>query len=538
MMKTNSQAATSTTQAVDVLQDRYEGSLLRALVDQVRRRLFGNELLAQGVNASNAALAVLILLLLLGTQVLSWYWLVLVPAACAAVGLYLVRRRMPGPYAVAQLVDARMGLNDTLSTAIYFSESTKPDSSNEQVRRLQSDQAERMAASVDARRAAPFRVPRAIYLMALLFLVAGSLFALRYGLNRTLDLKPPLAGILQHQFGWNQKKDQARNDRRKNPPQADDPKDEDAGKDPDQKNSAQPDPTGGEQAAADPGAADQQGTKADDKKQADNSNGNQAGDEQEAQAEKSPDSQNDTTSSGPQNGKQDQQNAGKPDNNSSGDNSGWMSKLKDALENLMSRSTPPKGNPGQDQKQDKQQKGQQNGSKQQSGKDGQQSADQPGDSQDGQNGEDGKNQQQDPNGKNNGKNDGQQKNKQPGSGVGSQDGDKTIKQAQQLEAMGKLSELFGKRAANLTGEATVEVQQTNQQLKTQYVQRGAQHTQNGAEINRDVVPVSLQGYVEQYFEQLRKQTPQTPAGAAKPGAGKPGADKPAADKAPAPDKNQ
>lgn len=519
-MKTKSWDGTSKTQVLSVLRDRDEGNLLKALVDQVRRRLFGNEMFAQGINASIGALAVLILLLLLGTQVLSWYWIILVPAICAALGLFIVRRHMPGPYAVAQLVDSRLGLDDTLSTAIYFSQSPESDSAREKVRRLQCEQAERLASTVDPKTAAPFRIPRTIYVMALLFLVAGSLFALRYGLNKTLDLKPPLANMLQQQFGWNQKKDVAKDNRRgKNPPPAEDQQDDEAGKDPDNKKAAaQPDPAGSEQAAADPGMSDQQGAKADDKSQSDNKNGN-SGDQQEAQAEKSSDSQNDTASTAPQNGKSDQQQGGKSDNSNSGDNSGWMNKLKDALQSLMPHSTPPKGNPGQDPNQDKQQKGQQNAGKQQSGKDGQPSSDQAGDSQEGQNGEDGKN-QQDPNGKNSGKNDGQQKNKQPGSGVGSQDGDKSIKQAQQLDAMGKLSELFGKRAANITGEATVEVQQTSQQLKTQYVQRGNQHSQGGAEINRDVVPVALQGYVEQYFEQLRKQTPQAPPAAAKPGTAK------------------
>ena len=112
---------------------------------------------------------------------------------------------------------------------------------------------------------------------------------------------------------------------------------------------------------------------------------------------------------------------------------------------------------------------------------------------------------QDPQGKGTGKSENQQPSKQPGSGIGSQDGDKSIKQAEQLAAMGKISEIFGKRSANITGEATVEVQNTSQQLRTPYAQRGAQHTQAGAEINRDEIPVVLQTYVEQYFEQVRKQ---------------------------------
>ena len=69
--------------------------------------------------------------------------------------------------------------------------------------------------------------------------------------------------------------------------------------------------------------------------------------------------------------------------------------------------------------------------------------------------------------------------------------------------MGKISEIIGKRSANLTGEATVEVQSTSQQLRTPYARRGAEHSQGGAEIGRDEVPVALQSYVERYFEQVR-----------------------------------
>ena len=79
------------------------------LVRQARRRILGNELFAQGANAAIAALAVFILLLLFGTQILSWQLALAVPLAAAAFGIYRVKRRMPSPYAVAQLLDQRLG---------------------------------------------------------------------------------------------------------------------------------------------------------------------------------------------------------------------------------------------------------------------------------------------------------------------------------------------------------------------------------------------------------------------------------------------
>ena len=50
-------------------------------------------------------------------------------------------------------------------------------------------------------------------------------------------------------------------------------------------------------------------------------------------------------------------------------------------------------------------------------------------------------------------------------------------EAEQLAAMGKITEIIGKRAANVTGEVTVEVENSNQQLRTPYAQRDAHHAE-------------------------------------------------------------
>jgi hypothetical protein len=76
--------------------------------------------------------------------------------------------------------------------------------------------------------------------------------------------------------------------------------------------------------------------------------------------------------------------------------------------------------------------------------------------------------------------------------------------------MGKISEIIGKRSANVSGEVTVEVQNGSQQLATPYANRSAAHGETSAEISRDEVPVALQTYVQQYFEQVRRQTGDTP----------------------------
>jgi hypothetical protein len=170
------------------------------------------------------------------------------------------------------------------------------------------------------------------------------------------------------------------------------------------------------------------------------------------------------------------------------------------------------GGQQQSGEQKQQGKGQQQGAKQQSAKNGQQQGgEQQSDSQDGQSGEQAQN-AQDQQGKGTGNSDSQQASKQPGSGVGSNDGDKKLKNAEQLAAMGKISEIIGKRSQTISGETTVEVQNTRQQLRTQYANRAVQHGQAGAEIGRDEIPVALQSFVESYFEAVRKAAPaQAPA---------------------------
>src|SRR5471030_1547621 len=49
--------------------------------------------------------------------------------------------------------------------------------------------------------------------MAALFLVAGSLFALRYGLSKRLDLKQPLASMLPESFSGGKSTEHAKNSR-------------------------------------------------------------------------------------------------------------------------------------------------------------------------------------------------------------------------------------------------------------------------------------------------------------------------------------
>ncbi len=483
------------------------------LVRQARRRILSNQLFAQGANAAIAALGAFILLLLFGTQILSWPVALAIPLAAAAFGIYRVKRRLPSPYAVAQLIDQRLGLADNLSTALYFSEVDPGARVVPDVRRAQFEEAARLAESVDARRAVPYTMPRAVYLMAGLALVAGSLFALRYSLSRRLDLKQPLANFLPESLTGGKSVHQANNARRnaKQTPETPDDGSSAPNQDreaPGQQDANQDVQTPGEIPADAIAKMDAQsipiqkpGEQQDNEMATDDADSQGDGDSAQ-NGEESQDGQGDGK------GGKGEKKGEKQDAKDASESSSLMSKMKDAFQNLLSRAKPQQSQQGAQQGKDGKsvQSKSQQGSKQ-NGKDGQpQNGQQQGDAQEGEDGQEAKNSENAQQGKGQGKSDSQQSSKQPGSGIGSQDGDKAIKNAEQLAAMGKISEILGKRSATISGEATVEVQTTNQQLRTPYAQKGAEHTQAGAEISRDEVPVALQPYVQQYFEQVRKQS--------------------------------
>ncbi len=157
----------------------------------------------------------------------------------------------------------------------------------------------------------------------------------------------------------------------------------------------------------------------------------------------------------------------------------------------------------------------QDGAKGQQAKGEQQQSQSQADGQDGQPGSDGQSGQQSQ-GKLNSKAD--TKPGQGGSGIGSQDGSKDIKAAEQLKAMGKISEIIGQRAATVSGETSVEVESGSQKLHTDYSKTNAVHAETDGDVTRDEIPLALQSYVQQYFAEVRKNAapkPVAPAPAAK-----------------------
>jgi hypothetical protein len=467
-----------------------------------RRRILHNYLLCEGSNAASVALFAFILLLIFGTQALNWYWAVLLPAGAIVVAAWRVRRRMPSLYITAQRVDGRMGLADALSTAVFFNHESGSSRASAELRQWQLADAERTAVGVDVRQAVPYAFPRTAYAAAALLLVASSVFALRYGLMDRLDLKQPLARILQQKLGYGEPDKQARLDQRQSPKQlpGDDPLATEEGQPNDP---AELDQQPGDAAESYSDQSKQAAAKADSKSKNDQSEADANEDGQADQSEQPAEGQqNGNPKDGKKDGKDSQ--TGSPNSQNSQNNQNLLSKMKDAMQNLLSSlQQNPREQQSANNQNSKGNKGQQNQNKQQSK--GEKSKSQSGDSQDQQAAEDSQEAQN-----SQGQSAEQQDslaNKQPGSGAGNRDGAKDVRQAEQLAAMGKISEIIGKRAANVTGEATVDVQNTSQQLRTSYQDRRSEHAQTGAEINRDEIPVALESYVEQYFEQVRKQAP-------------------------------
>ena len=469
---------------------------LTDLLERARRRLFGQLVLDKGALALVIGMAAVILLLLTGTQILDWYWPVLVVAASLGVGIYRLRKSLPSPYKLSQQIDRRLGLADTLSTAVHFA--AYPEPGREAVCECQRRDAEIVAQRVDVNQALPPSRSRYLLPAAGLVLVAFGLFAVRYAVTGSMSLEPSLLKMAYDSFFGPSPQPLAKNQAKRlnmtedpfNPGNPDaqsnatDQQPEDL-LNPDDSSDAL-NPTGDDNAkdAADK-EGDQNGGDADKQ-------GKDQGDKDGKQSDKSSKDGNDAKDK--EGGNQDKQ--GNPSEG------GVLDKIKDALANMLNKMKP---NSAQNQKQqdaknqpkDKGEKGEK-GEKQQDSQnagaeanpDSQQSGDQ-------KSAEDAKANSQP----------GKPSSQESASGAGSKDGEKAAKEAKALEAMGQISEILGKRSATLTGEVMVEVGSSKQSLKTPWADRQAGHTESGGEIHRDEVPLIFQPFVERYFEEIRK-TPQ------------------------------
>lgn len=428
---------------------------------------------------------------------------------------------MPSVYEVAQRIDRTLHLHDALSTAFHFGTVTS-EPVVEGVRAAQAKQAEDAARTVDLRMALPFEMPKTAYITAALALVALTMFGVRYGMTKSLDLKPSLVAMAFDNFFTGSdvvaKKDgrnpynqqQQRQDGQDEFQKLNVQRNAEDRKDLDPENAAQAHQT--PETQGDPASdakmqskLDQQEMKAqgsEGEEKSDGEKGKSTPDQQGQQQPEAGDGKNEKSNEGQQRNAQQK-----------GDNSSLMDKLKDAMSNMLNKMKgQQKGNQQQQQNQEnaskdgsqQQQQGQKPGEQQAQQQQGQQSQgeskDQNSEGKDGQQGQKSENAQ----GKASESKQNQQQSADAKSGQGKQDGSKDLKDAEDQRAMGKISELFGKRQQNLSGEVMIEVSSGKQQLKTQYTGASATHKEAGGEINRDEVPLIYQQYVEKYFDQIRK----------------------------------
>ena len=469
---------------------------LKELLSRARRR----ELAHLVVDKTAFALAILmggmIVLLLAGTEFLAWYWPALITAISLGVALYRLRKSMPTLYSLAQRIDGRLKLADELSTACYFSEYPRED--RKAICERQQAHAEKVARQVDLQQAIPFQRSRYLAPALGLALVAVGLFGVRFLFTGTLSLEPSLVRLAYDTFFNSKPYAQNRPPRARLDPQAGDQQDNRSGKEdsPDDllDSSDNPDAANADADNSQTSAEGQQGDKQDSEKgkQDQNAQGDQS------KAGNDPADQNNQQQDSKQ-GNQNDKDA-KPSNTDQ--NSSMMDKLRDALSNMLNKMKP--NSDGKSSPQNSQQG--QPGDRQDPGQKNQQSKEQAQNASSGdQQGQDSDQQDQGDNKANQSSDKNANQNSESGAGV--KNGDKAIREAEQLQAMGKISEILGKRSANVTGEVMVEVGSSKQQLKTPWAQKQANHSEAGSEIHRDEIPLMDQQFVEQYFEEIRKGAP-------------------------------
>jgi hypothetical protein len=496
-------------------------SRVRKVVEQASRRNRFVLVVEHSAFALAALFGGIVLLLLLGTQILNWPWLVLLVLVGEGVVVMRVRARVLSRYRVAQIVDHRLALSDSLSTAWFLLQDaqTPVDAfAREQIHR-----AENVARDLKPASVFPYVWRRTWALTIALAAVAFGLFALRYLVTRSLNFEQAL---IPHPFSlpaeiFERLQRFAQPGRKSG---------REANKGVDSGVRRQADTKRGEPSSIDERAAKQQPGKSGETDRQRNATDPKT---RPLGAKQASDSSDPSTSSEKSQTMETGQNGRAPDGHAKKENqppqearqdtdhqpsSGLLDQMKDALSGLMAKMRPQSAE--QDDKQRGQQDskpGQQNNAsnsrnpqtqsnardsrdrqseRQQQGAQGQQEAQ--------------ASEKSPPTQSHAADESANSKSSDAQSGIGRQDGEKTLKTAEQLRAMGKLDEIIGKRSSSLTGDMVVETHSGHQQLQTQYSGRVGHHADLGGEIDRDEVPVALQQYVREYMEQVRKQANNEP----------------------------
>jgi hypothetical protein len=474
-------------------------------------------LLVLAVDQSAIALAVVFagfaLLILLGTQILAWPWLLGIAAVGIGLSVLGVRRRISNAYSVAQMMDRHLDLKDSLSTAWFLH--TNTGALNQSAAAYQLRRAEELAQTADPVAAFPFQRQRAWLITGALGLLAVGLFSARYLVTRELNLQHtflPLAVTQVIEYVRHGLTDAAHNEQAADAGKSKGLPPSSTGKDAEQRPPA-PKPDQGQspsQEQAKGGDSNSKSNQSPDPnaQPAKNAEGQSGENKRNGEGEGSKSGNQEAGNKPPSDQNQQQQDTKQQENGGQQHSASMMDRMRDALSSVMSKIKP-SGNPQESQS------GAQKNADGQKGADQSSSKDQNGDGQK----ESGKEQsaQEQSSGQQQGQGsakaqaagkDSAQASDKKGSdaqsGVGHSDGDKDVKAAEQAKAMGKLAEIIGKRSASLTGDMQIEPS-GKQRLQTGYTHQQGQHADLGGEINRDEVPVEDQEYVREYMELVRKK---------------------------------
>jgi hypothetical protein len=457
-----------------------------------------------------------ILMLLLGTQILDWYWLTLLSVTAVALSVIRLRHRIPTRYRIAQVVDSRLQFHDSLSTAWFLL--SQPDQLDDTSSRFQLEQAERCAASVNLASAFPFR--RQLRNQPI-WAVAGALgaamfglFAVRYLVHNTLSFDESLIPI---HLGSVVERIERSLSAENHPPA-------DPGAAEEERNPAKPIQSeqnyerSGAPRSHDPNVERQPDPTNSNRSATRNTTAEESRKSQNGESEKSTGSEGQQRNAGDRTTEENRErtntlplNANKdvPDRQPS--SSGLLERMKDAVSSLLAKMKSTQGSKAaqnsernadrikteeQSAAENEQQGQSQNTGTERDRNDPSSEGGERGQTREKAEASQGRNSDQSPD----------KNGPDAHSGIGRQDGNKQLKEAEQLQAMGKLAEIIGKRSANLTGEVTVETSSGKQQLKTEDSRRVGQHSDLGGEINRDEIPLIYQQYVREYMERVHKQT--------------------------------
>ena len=435
-------------------------------------------------------------MLVLGTQILDWRVPMFLSIAAFVTAAIRIRRRIVGRYEVAQILDEQLRLSDSLSTAWFLLTAGEGCGA---IARVQIERAERLAGSFNARSAAsafPIERERSWVAAIGLAVVFLALFAIRYGVNGGLTFERSLIPlhlgfITERTEEANSSTGQANRELKRWK----------AVKDRD--NASQDSPLGERILRSSPNTLSASAPAHESADAQSNANGENAEAGTASEAKPSGAHSRDSRTVPNTTNQMLNQTSGEPRQSAS-----LLDRMEDALSGLLSkiRSAQPQkstenGDPSRSAATESEHSGRRGQSTSHSAPRGDERASSvPDAAEHGQTAE----KPQPSQGRNSGGSS-DQSGSNARSGIGNQNGEKNLNESDQIQAMGKLAEIIGKRSASVTGEVTIETPAGKQQLKTAYSKQMGRHADLGGEINRDEVPLIYRQYVRDYMEEVHKQ---------------------------------